>query len=179
MRVHGYAGGTDNALALAKEYVDSLRQWGGLAETDQDTLKWYLTQTPRRLPPGRPLMAPEEILLVRWPHVEQEWGRDVLRGTKELPGLLETLTIWTQGPMNMNTAVTPTTIWGKTGMRICSPRTTSRPSPAAASTCGAAGTGSTSPYSRVRGKIRSLRWDGSRTNMSHGNTGPYVNAARL
>ena len=103
MRVHGYAGGTDNALALAKEYVDSLRQWGGLAETDQDTLKWYLTQTPRRLPPGRPLMAPEEILLVRWPHVEQEWGRDVLRGTKELPGLLETLTIWTQGPMNMNT----------------------------------------------------------------------------
>lgn len=40
---------------------------------------------------------------MRWPHVEQEWGRDVLRGTKELPGLLETLTIWTQGPMNMNT----------------------------------------------------------------------------
>ena len=49
------------------------------------------------------MLAPEEILLVRWPHVEQEWGRDVLRGTKELPGLLETLTIWTQGPMNMNT----------------------------------------------------------------------------
>ena len=103
MRVHGYAGGPDNALALAKEYVDSLRQWGGQTETDQDTLKWYLTQTPRYLPPGRPLLAPEEILLVRWPHVEQEWGRDVLRGTKELPGLLETLTIWTQGPMNMNT----------------------------------------------------------------------------
>ena len=103
MRVHGYAGGPDNALALAKEYVNSLRQWGGQTETDQDTLKWYLTQTPRYLPPGRPLLAPEEILLVRWPHVEQEWGRDVLRGTKELPGLLETLTIWTQGPMNMNT----------------------------------------------------------------------------
>ena len=47
MRVHGYAGGTDNALALAKEYVDSLRQWGGLAETDQDTLKWYLTRRRR------------------------------------------------------------------------------------------------------------------------------------
>ena len=75
MRVHGYAGGPDNALALAKEYVDSLRQWGGQTETDQDTLKWYLTQTPRYLPPGRPLLAPEEILLVRWP----------------------------QGPMNMNT----------------------------------------------------------------------------
>ena len=103
MRVHGYAGGPDNALALAKEYVDSLRQWGGQTETDQDTLTWSLTQTPRYLPPGRPLLAPEEILLVRWPHVEQEWGRDVLRGTKELPGLLETLTIWTQGPMNMNT----------------------------------------------------------------------------
>ena len=103
MRVHGYAGGADNALALAKEYVDSLRQWGGQAETDRDTLKWYLAETPRRLPPGRPLQAPEEILLVRWPHVEQEWGRDVLRGTETLPGLLETLTIWTQGPMNMNT----------------------------------------------------------------------------
>ena len=83
--------------------MDSLRQWGGQTETDQDTLKWYLTQTPRYLPPGRPLLAPEEILLVRWPHVEQEWGRDVLRGTKELPGLLETLTIRTQAPMNMNT----------------------------------------------------------------------------
>ena len=188
MRVHGYAGGPDNALALAKEYVDSLRQWGGQTETDQDTLKWYLTQTPRYLPPGRPLLAPEEILLVRWPHVEQEWGRDVLRGTKELPGLLETLTIWTQGPMNgrrgpsstrsCTTATTPTTIWGKTGIRICSPRTTSRPFPTAASTYGAAGTGSISPYGRVRGKTRSLRWDGSHTNMSRGNTGPYINKCR-
>ena len=76
------------------------------------------------------------------------------------------------------TATTPTTIWGKTGIRICSPRTTSRPFPTAASTCGAAGTGSISPYGRVRGKTRSLRWDGSHTNMSRGNTGPYINKCR-
>lgn len=102
MRVYGYAGGLDNALVLAREHADSLRQWGGQTETDQDTLKWCLTQMPCYLPPGRPSLAPEEILLVRWPHVEQEWGRDVLRGTEELSGLLETLTIWMQGPMNMN-----------------------------------------------------------------------------
>lgn len=29
IHVHGYAGGPDNALALAKEYMDSLHQWGG------------------------------------------------------------------------------------------------------------------------------------------------------
>ena len=55
MRVHGYAGGPDNALALAKEYVDSLRQWGGQTETDQDTLKWYLTQNAALPAAGTPL----------------------------------------------------------------------------------------------------------------------------
>lgn len=99
-RLRGRAGQRPRACQRVRGFAPSR---GGQTETDQDTLKWYLTQTPRYLPPGRPLLAPEEILLVRWPHVEQEWGRDVLRGTKELPGLLETLTIWTQGPMNMNT----------------------------------------------------------------------------
>ncbi len=103
MRVHGYDGGQENALALAEGFVRSLRQWSGQLEIDRDSLKWYLSRTPRRLPPGRPLIAPEEILLVRWPDVEEAWGLDVLRGTKDLPGLLETLTVWTRGPMNVNT----------------------------------------------------------------------------
>lgn len=103
MRLHGYSGGQDNALALARDYVDSLRQWGGQTETDEDSLKWYLAQTPRRLPPGRPLQAAEEILLVRWPNVEEAWARAVLQGTGTLPGLMETLTVWARGPMNMNT----------------------------------------------------------------------------
>lgn len=103
MRLHGYAGGQDNAVALAKEYVESLRQWGGQTETPRDVLKWYLDQTPRRLPPGRPLEAPEEILLVYWPHVEPEWAKAVLGGTETLPGLMESLTVWARGPMNMNT----------------------------------------------------------------------------
>ena len=103
MRLHGYAGGQDNAVELAKEYVESLLQWGGQIETPQDVLKWYLEQTPRRLPPGRPLEAPEEILLVYWPHVEPEWAKAVLGGTETLPGLMESLTVWARGPMNMNT----------------------------------------------------------------------------
>ena len=103
MRLHGYSGGQDNALALARGYVDSLRQWGGQTETDEDSLKWYLGQTPRRLPPGRPPQAAEEILLVRWPNVEEAWARAVLQGTGTLPGLMETLTVWARGPMNMNT----------------------------------------------------------------------------
>lgn len=103
MRVHGYAGGADNAARAARDYVDSLRQWGGQTETDDESLKWYLSQSPRRLPPGRPPQAPEEILLVRWPHMEEAWARRVLGGTETLPGLLETLSVWTRGPMNVNT----------------------------------------------------------------------------
>ena len=103
MRVHGYAGGADNAARAARDYVDSLRQWGGQTETDEEPLKWYLTRSPRRLPPGRPPQAPEEILLVRWPHMEEAWARRVLEGTETLPGLLETLSVWTRGPMNVNT----------------------------------------------------------------------------
>lgn len=103
MRVHGYAGGQDNAAAAARDYVDALRQWGGQTDTDEEALKWYLERKPRRLPPGRPLQAPEEILLVRWPNMDEAWARNVLAGTASLPGLLETLTVWTRGPMNMNT----------------------------------------------------------------------------
>ena len=103
MRVHGYAGGADNAARAARDYVDSLRQWGGQTETDEESLKWYLNRSPRRLPPGRPPQAPEEILLVRWPHMEEAWARRVLEGTETLPGLLETLSVWTRGPMNVNT----------------------------------------------------------------------------
>ena len=103
MRVHGYAGGADNAARAARDYVDSLRQWGGQTETDEESLKWYLNRSPRRLPAGRPPQAPEEILLVRWPHMEEAWARRVLEGTETLPGLLETLSVWTRGPMNVNT----------------------------------------------------------------------------
>ena len=103
MIVHGFEGGPDNAFALAEGYVSSLLQWCGQKENDQESLKWYLSRSPRRLPPGRPLFAPEEILLVRWPNVEENWGYDVLHGTKDLPGLLEAITVWARGPMNINT----------------------------------------------------------------------------
>lgn len=103
MRVHGYAGGAENAARAARDYVDSLRQWGGLTETDGEALKWYLGRSPRRLPPGRPPQAPEELLLVRWPNMEEAWARRVLGGTDTLPGLMQAVSVWTRGPMNVNT----------------------------------------------------------------------------
>lgn len=103
MRLHGYEGGADNAVKLAAGFVDALRQWGGQKGTDAEALRWYLTREPRRLPPKRPLMAPEEILLIHWPYVDEAWGHEVLHGSPERPGLLDLITVWAPGPMNINT----------------------------------------------------------------------------
>ena len=56
-----------------------------------------------------PLRAPEnisELLLVYWPDVEQELARKVMLGSEEAPGLLDNCSLWSIGPININTMKT-------------------------------------------------------------------------
>lgn len=99
---HGYKN-AESALTSAEEFVASLRQWGGNAPLDEISRHWYLEQNPPCLPPGRPLCSPEEILLVRWPNIEKKLAKQFLLGTKDIPGLLDSCSLWNRGPLNCNT----------------------------------------------------------------------------
>ncbi len=55
------------------------------------------------------MRAPEnisELLLVYWPDVEQELARKVMLGSEEAPGLLDNCSLWSIGPININTMKT-------------------------------------------------------------------------
>lgn len=100
---HGFEGDMLAARQHAENFVASLRQWGGAAPLDETSRRWYLTQKPVYLPPGRPPQSLDEFLLLHWPDVDPVWARQVLLGGAGLPGLLENLTLWSRGPMNINT----------------------------------------------------------------------------
>ena len=109
MVLHGFEGDMEAARQRAGDFMASLRQWGGAAPLDEESRRWYLAQKPVCLPPGRPPRSLDEFLLMRWPGLDQAdaagraWIRQVLLGGAGLPGLLEHLTLWGRGPMNINT----------------------------------------------------------------------------
>lgn len=99
----GVAEDETHAGELAEAFLESLLQWSGVLAVDKVSQEWYLQQIPRRIPPGRPPLSVEELLLIRWPGLEEEKAHFVLAGTEEAPGLLSLLSPVSPGPMNMDT----------------------------------------------------------------------------
>lgn len=104
MRKHGYSGSTSDATLLAESWLKSLLEWGGQLPLEDESRKWYLSRRPACLPPRRPPLGPEEFLLIRWPNMEPNLARRLILGTESLPGIIDLITIWAPGPVNINTA---------------------------------------------------------------------------
>ncbi len=175
MRVHGYAaaGQRPRACQRVRGFAPSM---GRQTETDQDTLKWYLTQTPRYLPPDAPCWRPRKSSSCA-ASCRTEWDGCSARneGTARPAGNPDHLDA---GPMNMNTlqpavlsalvrderqarpfvnAVlhyrdNPDNDLGENWYKDLLSAYDVPALPNAASTYGAAGTGSISPYGRCAEK---------------------------
>ncbi len=102
---HGYDGDAVAARSRAEDYVTQLLAWGGEGALTGEARTWYRNKAVC-WPPGRPPESPDELLLVYWPGVEPALARRVIAGGPDDPGLLDLVSIWSTGPMNINTLKT-------------------------------------------------------------------------
>ena len=102
---HGFADNQPEAEQKARDFTAAVRRWGGHfgVQADMEEARWYLENEPSYLAPGSPLLSPEELLLLRWKTLSPESVRALLRGRGSLPGLLDLVSVWSDGPMNINT----------------------------------------------------------------------------
>lgn len=108
---HGYEGGYDAARLCAQEFLESLLSWGGEISLSAEARAWYLERETPYLPPFRPPESMSELLLLYWPSVNSELAQRVISGSEEIPGLADCCTLWSTGPLNINT-VHPAVVYG-------------------------------------------------------------------
>lgn len=104
LRRHGFAGTQEEAEQAVLPLLESLEEWAGLRELSATAREWYLSRPQPLLPPERRLVGVNELTLLRWPGMAQELAELVLRGTKTVPGLLDLVSVYAPGPINLNTA---------------------------------------------------------------------------
>lgn len=102
---HGLAENRPDAEEKARAFTSAVRRWGGSfgVQADMEEARWYLQGDPSYLPPGSPFLSADELLLIHWQTLSPENARILLRGKGSLPGLLDLVSVWTDGPMNINT----------------------------------------------------------------------------
>lgn len=95
----------DITEAKPEDYLTSIRIWMGeeLASASEDDA-WYQEQEVEYRRPKRPLRSPKELLLIHWQNAEDGDVEKLFYGTKNIKGLRDIITVWGQGPINMNTA---------------------------------------------------------------------------
>ena len=88
-----------------EDYLNSIRIWQGEelsnASADDD---WYESQPTEYSRPKRALISPNELLLIRWPNAKEGDVEKLYYGTETQLGLRDIITVWGNGPINMNTA---------------------------------------------------------------------------
>ena len=84
--------------------LESLRYWRGDPTAPRNDGNWYADQPGNYERPARAMLYPYELMLVRWEDVEDEGRRKVLLGSGGGPGLVDLVTTWGRGTINMNTA---------------------------------------------------------------------------
>lgn len=95
----------DITEAKPEDYIASIRIWMGeeLASAADDDA-WYQKQELEYKRPKRPLRSPNELLLIHWQNAEEGDVEKLFYGTKNIKGLRDIITVWGDGPINMNTA---------------------------------------------------------------------------
>ena len=98
---------TDLNLTSGKpeDLLISIRIWQGeqLSRAIEDD-SWYKGQKIPYMRTKKPFRSPEEILLLRWPKAKEGDLNKLYYGTDSINGLRSLITIWGEGPINMNTA---------------------------------------------------------------------------
>ncbi len=89
--------------AKATDYLTSIQIWMGKKDTQGDQ-QWYAGEAPPYTLAKGKFHSPHELLLVRWKGVDMDGRRKVLYGANGVPGLIEFITVWGQGRINMNVA---------------------------------------------------------------------------
>lgn len=102
LKSHGHSGTPQQRESLAEEILLSMLQWGGTTTLNQTAEDWYLGQKPPRLPPKRPFINPHELSLIYFPVMDKKLQKRLLYGTQSTPGLIQLVSTWTMGPMNIN-----------------------------------------------------------------------------
>lgn len=94
-----------NLEARPSDYLTSIKIWLGAKDTQSDGA-WYASRDlGYQLKKGGQLFrTPEELRLVRWKGVSEEDKKMILDGAGGVPGLLEFVTVWGQGRINVNLA---------------------------------------------------------------------------
>lgn len=108
---HGYEGGNDAARFCAQEFLENLLIWSGEISLSAEARAEYLAREPPYFPPFRPPESMAELLQISWPSVNRELARRVISGSGEIPGLTDCCTLWSTGPLNINT-LQPAVIYG-------------------------------------------------------------------
>ena len=108
---HGYEGSHDAARLCAREFLDGLLSWGGETPLSTEARAWYLEREPLYFPPFRPPESMAELLLIHWPSINHELARRVITGSGDIPGLADCCTLWSTGPLNINT-LQPAVVYG-------------------------------------------------------------------
>lgn len=109
--LHGYKKGENAARADARSFISELQAWGGQKAPSDEAMRWYLSRNPPYIPPRRPPESLAELGLIYWPDVEEELAKKVLLGDSEKQGLAENCSLWSRGPLNINSIGTVTG-WG-------------------------------------------------------------------
>lgn len=91
--------------AKPEDYLASIRLWQGekLSGAAADD-NWYKNRQTDYCRPERALISPDELLLIHWPNAREGNVEKLYYGTEEHYGLRDIITVWGNGPINMNTA---------------------------------------------------------------------------
>lgn len=89
----------------AEDLLISIRIWQGeqLSRASEDDT-WYAAQKIPYTRTKKIFRSPDEILLLYWPKAKEGDIEKLYYGTDSISGLRDLITIWGEGPINMNTA---------------------------------------------------------------------------
>lgn len=84
-------------------FLTSIQIWMGAKDTQNDAA-WYAARDPGYERRSDNFVTPEELRLVRWKGLSDEDRLRVIDGGDGVPGLLDFVTLWSDGKINMNVA---------------------------------------------------------------------------
>ncbi|MFA9394535.1 MAG: general secretion pathway protein GspK [Halodesulfovibrio sp.] len=89
----------------AEDLLISIRIWQGeqLSRASEDDT-WYAAQKIPYTRTKKTFRSPNEMLLLYWPKAKEGDIEKLYYGTDSISGLRDLMTIWGEGPINMNTA---------------------------------------------------------------------------
>lgn len=103
LRKNGFKGSDSSSQFIAEEMINAMLIWTGYNDLENEIQEAYLTDTVKRFPTKKLFNNPQELTLIHWNNIDEHIVKTVLYGGKQGKGLLDLVTVWSGGPMNINT----------------------------------------------------------------------------